>query len=114
MRFSVNSPGNYRIILEQVCTCGNILINLPPFLAWLSANASDITRYLEIGCHWGGMTILTAEWLRAGGARLAEIRVVDPIEPSPFILEYFNILDREEARIEHQYLRGLSTEEDIK
>lgn len=87
---------------------------IAPYLEWLSVNAKEATRYLEIGCRWGGMTILTAEWLRASGAKLEQIIVVDPIEPSPFIKEYFNLLDREGATIKHLYLQALSTDEAVK
>lgn len=87
---------------------------LAPYLVWLSINANDVSRYLEIGCRWGGMTILTAEWLRASGANITQVIVVDPIEPSPFIVEYFEILDKERSNIEHRYLRNLSTDDIVR
>ncbi|OKO82321.1 hypothetical protein [Bradyrhizobium sp. NAS96.2] len=45
---------------------------LAPYLAWLARNAAGITSYMEIGCRWGGMFILVAEWLRTSGADLQE------------------------------------------
>jgi hypothetical protein len=86
---------------------------LAPYLVWLSENASNVTSYMEIGCRWGGMFVLISEWLQKNGADLKCVCAIDPIEPTPFIDEYFKML-REEAStgaiaIQPVYLRALST-----
>lgn len=91
---------------------------LAPYLVWLSENAEGVTSYMEIGCRWGGMFILISEWLRTIGADLKCVCAVDPIEPTPFIEEYFRIL-REQAdsgasAIEPLYVQGLSTSDEAR
>ncbi|MBR0939001.1 hypothetical protein JQ586_37245 [Bradyrhizobium jicamae] len=81
---------------------------LAPYLVWLADNCSDISCYMEIGCRWGGMFILVAEWLRACGAGLKTVIAVDPIAPTPFIIRYFELL-REQATVEPIYIRAFST-----
>ena len=80
---------------------------LAPYLAWLARNSSGITSFMEIGCRWGGMFILVAEWLRNNGADLKTIIAVDPIGPTPFIVTYFDWL-REQTKIEPVYLQAFS------
>lgn len=86
---------------------------LARYLAWISANAYNVRSYLEIGCRWGGMTILVAEWLRKNGSQLEHLIAVDPIEPTPFIEEYFQLLRTECKRgkptISATYLQEYST-----
>ncbi|UGY23896.1 hypothetical protein HU675_0039115 [Bradyrhizobium septentrionale] len=81
---------------------------LAPYLAWLARNVSGVSSYMEIGCRWGGMFILVAEWLRNSGADLKTVIAVDPIDPTPFITTYFELL-RERAEIEPVYLQAFST-----
>ncbi|TWC05029.1 hypothetical protein FBZ93_10339 [Bradyrhizobium macuxiense] len=81
---------------------------LAPYLAWLARNAAGITSYMEIGCRWGGMFILVAEWLRTSGADLKRVIALDPIAPTPFIATYFDLL-QEQARIEPIYMQAFST-----
>jgi hypothetical protein len=91
---------------------------LAPYLVWLSENAASVTTYMEIGCRWGGTFVLVSEWLRKIGADLKCLCAIDPIEPTPFIEEYFKML-REEASagasaIEPLYLRALSTSDEAR
>lgn len=81
---------------------------LAPYLAWLARNAAGITSYMEIGCRWGGMFILIAEWLRTSGADLKRVIALDPIAPTPFIATYFELL-QDQARIEPIYMQAFST-----
>ena len=81
---------------------------LAPYLAWLARNASGISSYMEIGCRWGGMFILVAEWLRHSGAELRTVIALDPIAPTPFISTYFDLL-QEQAGIEPVYIQDFST-----
>lgn len=91
---------------------------LAPYLAWLAKNATDIESYMEIGCRWGGMFILVAEWLRKNGANLRSVIAIDPIEPTPFIDEYFKLLRDERGttrpRIEPTYIQDLSTSPEVR
>jgi hypothetical protein len=91
---------------------------LAPYLVWLSENAVSVTSYMEIGCRWGGMFVLISEWLRKIGGDLKYLCAIDPIEPTPFIEEYFKML-RDEASagvstIEPLYLRALSTSDEAR
>jgi hypothetical protein len=91
---------------------------LAPYLVWLSENAASVTTYMEIGCRWGGMFVLVSEWLRKIGADLKCLCAIDPIEPTPFIEEYFKMV-REEAiagasAIEPLYLQALSTSDEAR
>lgn len=81
---------------------------LAPYLAWLSQNAAGITSFLEIGCRWGGMFVLVAEWLRHNGADLKSVTAVDPVAKTPFITAYFDLL-KETTAIEPTYLQAFST-----
>ncbi|MGY3535115.1 hypothetical protein [Bradyrhizobium sp. USDA 4452] len=85
---------------------------LAPYLAWLSRNASGISSFMEIGCRWGGMFILVSEWLRNSGAELRTIVALDPIDPTPFITTYFDLL-RARAEIEPVYLQAYSNAPDV-
>jgi hypothetical protein len=78
---------------------------LADYLVWVAGNCSGIKSYMEIGCRWGGMLILTSEWLRKNGADLKSITAIDPIEPSPLIKTYFHLLQD----VETTYIRELST-----
>jgi hypothetical protein len=86
---------------------------LAKYLAWISDNAQDIKSYMEIGCRWGGMFILVTEWLRKNGAQLENVVAIDPIEPTPFIDEYFRFLRNQspgtKAAIRPIYRREYST-----
>jgi hypothetical protein len=81
---------------------------LAPYLAWLADNCAGITSYMEIGCRWGGMFILIAEWIRNSGADLKTVIALDPIDPTPFITTYFGLLG-ERTRIAPLYLQGYSS-----
>lgn len=61
------------------------------YLIWLSHNARDVRKYMEIGCRWGGTFIVVNEWLKKIGAPIEVSIAVDPIEPTPFIKEYIEI-----------------------
>ncbi|MGY4312198.1 hypothetical protein [Bradyrhizobium sp. JR3.5] len=63
---------------------------------------------MEIGCRWGGMFVLVAEWLRHSGADLKTVIALDPIAPTPSIATYFELL-QEQASIEPVYLQAYST-----
>lgn len=80
---------------------------LAPYLAWLAENCSGITSYMEIGCRWGGMFILIAEWIRNCGADLKTVVALDPIEPTPFIRTYFDLFGARPG-MEAFYLQGNS------
>ena len=82
-------------------------------LAWLSTNAKGIKCYMEIGCHWGGMFILITEWLRKNGANLQNAIAVDPIEPTPFIDEYFKVL-KNATTIQATYVQDYSSSQRVK
>ena len=88
-------------------------VQLAAYLAWLSRNDEKVDSYLEIGCRWGGMLVLTAEWLRMNGNPLRRIVAIDPIDRSPIIEEYFEILARQKsnglANIEAVYVQEFST-----
>ena len=91
---------------------------LARYLAWLSRNAGAVNCYMEIGCRWGGMFILVAEWLRKSGAGIHTVIAVDPIEPSPFIDEYFKFLENEKksegSKIQTIYAKELSTAPEVR
>jgi hypothetical protein len=91
---------------------------LAPYLVWLSENAVGVRSYMEIGCRWGGMFVLISEWLRKIGADLNCLCAIDPIEPTPFIEEYFKMLRQEASAgasaIEPLYLRALSTSDEAR
>ena len=91
---------------------------LARYLVWLSENGQEVRCYMEIGCRWGGMLILVTEWLRKAGADIQTIVAVDPIEPSPFIGEYFGLLKSETAssgkRIDAIYVKDFSTSATVK
>lgn len=80
---------------------------LAAYLAWLARNVVGITSYMEIGCRWGGMFILTSEWIRKNGGQLRTMTAIDPIEPSPLIKAYFKLLGQ--SSIQTIYVRDLST-----
>ncbi|WP_342104921.1 hypothetical protein [Methylobacterium sp. SI9] len=80
-------------------------------LAWLSCEAPAIDSYLEIGCRWGGTFIVMTEWLRLNGANLRSVSAVDPIEISPFITAYFELLNG--SGIERFYLKMISTDRQV-
>jgi hypothetical protein len=86
---------------------------LAGYLAWLARNVAGITSYMEIGCRWGGMFILTSEWIRKNGGELRAVTAVDPIRPTPFIEAYFDLLrDQSTAsrsQIQATYLCEFST-----
>ena len=86
---------------------------LARYLSWLSANSGNVKSYMEIGCRWGGMVILVAEWLRKNGAQLEHIIAVDPIEQTPLIDEYFKLLHSErlsgKSNVSTMYLQDYST-----
>jgi cephalosporin hydroxylase len=86
---------------------------LARYLNWLSANSANVKSYMEIGCRWGGMVILVAEWLRKNGARLEYVVAVDPIEQTPLIDEYFKLLQSErssgKSQVRTKYLQEYST-----
>jgi hypothetical protein len=86
---------------------------LAGYLVWLARNAADVTSYMEIGCRWGGMFILIAEWIRKSGGQLRAVTAVDPIDPSPFILTWFDLL-RERTQIQVNYLQNLSTSDMVR
>jgi hypothetical protein len=81
---------------------------LAAYLVWLTRSIADITSYMEIGCRWGGMFILTSEWIRKNGGQLRAVTAVDPIKPTPFIETYFGLL-RDQSPIQASYLRDFST-----
>jgi hypothetical protein len=91
---------------------------LARYLLWIMENAKGIDSYMEIGCRWGGMFILTTEWLRKHGAHIQTVIAVDPIEPSPFIEQYFGILEKEKISgvnpLKTFYLCEFSTSEKVK
>jgi hypothetical protein len=82
---------------------------LAGYLVWLGSNGKAINRYLEIGCRWGGMFILTVEWLRKVGAEIKSAITIDPIDLSPLIDEYFKFLRNEGDQIGELYLHASST-----
>jgi hypothetical protein len=86
---------------------------LAGYLVWLARNVADITSYMEIGCRWGGMFILTSEWIRKNGGQLRAVSAVDPIKPTPFIEAYFDLLRDQVAAggspIQATYFCELST-----
>jgi hypothetical protein len=86
---------------------------LAAYLVWLTKNVADVTSYMEIGCRWGGMFILTSEWIRKNGGQLRAVTAVDPIRPTPFIEAYFELLRAQLAAgqsfIEATYIRDFST-----
>ena len=56
------------------------------------------------------MFILTVEWLRKNGGELESAVAVDPIDRSPFIDEYFKLLQTENERaVAALYVHALST-----
>jgi hypothetical protein len=65
---------------------------LAGYLVWLAKNSAGIESYMEIGCRWGGTFILISEWIRKTGGRLRAVTCVDPIEPTPFIEAYFDLI----------------------
>lgn len=81
---------------------------LAPYLVWLANNCAGITSFMEIGCRWGGMFVLVAEWMRHNGADLKAVIAVDPVAQTPFISRYFELL-RQQTRIEPIYLQAFST-----
>jgi hypothetical protein len=81
---------------------------LAAYLVWLTRNVADITSYMEIGCRWGGMFILTSEWIPKKGRQLRAVTAVDPIKPTPFIETYFDLL-RHQSPIQATYLCDFST-----
>jgi hypothetical protein len=86
---------------------------LAGYLVWLSRNAAHIESYLEIGCRWGGTFILISEWIRRTGGRLRAVTCVDPIEPTPFIEAYFDLIRKQspavQSPIQGTYLCEFST-----
>lgn len=86
---------------------------LAGYLAWLAKNSSGITSYMEVGCRWGGMFILVSEWVRKNGGDLRSVTAVDPIEPTPFIRTYFDLLRAQSETgiqaIEATYINEFST-----
>jgi cephalosporin hydroxylase len=90
---------------------------LADYLVWLSGNAKEVKCYMEIGCRWGGMFILVTEWLRKHGNNIQTVIAVDPIESTPFIDEYFKLLQNEKVpghqRIEAFYIRDFSTSVEV-
>jgi len=90
---------------------------LARYLRWLTERAPEIVCYMEIGCRWGGMFILISEWLRKHGANLRCLIAVDPIKPTPFISEYFNILQSENVfkpeKVAAIYIEAMSTSAEV-
>jgi hypothetical protein len=86
---------------------------LADYLVWIAKNCAGIKSYMEIGCRWGGMFILTSEWLRKNGADLKFAIAIDPIEPSPLIHTYFKIL-RDQRDIKASYVRDFSSSAKVK
>jgi cephalosporin hydroxylase len=90
---------------------------LARYLLWLTERAPEIVCYMEIGCRWGGMFVLISEWLRKHGAHLRCVIAVDPIKPTPFISQYFNILQNENAskseKIAAIYIEAFSTSAEV-
>jgi cephalosporin hydroxylase len=90
---------------------------LARYLAWISVNAQNIKSYMEIGCRWGGLVILVTEWLCKNGAPLEDVVAIDPIEQTPFIEEYFQLLQNKssgrKAAIRSIYLREYSTSDAV-
>jgi hypothetical protein len=86
---------------------------LAAYLVWLAKNVDGITSYMEIGCRWGGTFILVSEWIRKNGGRLHSITAVDPLEMSPLIQAYFDLLRGHAAAghppVEATYFCDLST-----
>ncbi|MGV3549864.1 hypothetical protein [Rhizobium sp.] len=74
------------------------------YMVWLAYNAQYVTRYMEIGCRWGGTFIVVSEWLKKIGAPLELSIAVDPVEPTPFIKRYMEVSSTPVI-----YLRDLST-----
>lgn len=66
-------------------------IKLTGYLVWIANNATTIRKYIEIGCRWGGTSILVNEWLKKAGAPLKYSIAVDPIGTTPFIKKYMEI-----------------------
>lgn len=91
---------------------------LSKYLAWVAANAAGTRCYMEIGCRWGGMVILISEWLRRNGAPLEAIIAVDPIDPTPFVEQYFSDLADEKTKgtkpISTRYIQAFSTAPAVK
>jgi cephalosporin hydroxylase len=84
---------------------------LAAYLVWLTRNSRGITSYMEIGCRWGGMFILISQWIQKNGGQLRNIVAVDPIEPTPFIKAYFELLGKQSPGrplIQATYVRDLS------
>ena len=63
------------------------------------------------------MYILSVEWLRKNGAELESAVAVDPIDRSPFIDEYFRLLQSENGRtgrpVAALYVHALSTSVEV-
>lgn len=78
---------------------------LADYLVWVANNCAGIKSYMEIGCRWGGMLILTSEWIRKNSTDLRSVTAIDTIEPSPLIKTYFQLLQG----VETSYVQELST-----
>jgi hypothetical protein len=81
---------------------------LAKYLVWMSHNARETRKYMEIGCRWGGTFILTSEWLKKIGAPLECSIAVDPIRITPFIERY-----KESSSHAVLYINKLSTDPDF-
>jgi hypothetical protein len=79
---------------------------LAPYLMHLTNIAKDITIYCEIGCRWGGMFILTSEWLQRSGAKLHQCIAIDPVMETPFITRYKQI-----SKVPVTYVNAFSTDQ---
>jgi cephalosporin hydroxylase len=85
---------------------------LSRYLAWLTENAKETTRYVEIGSRWGGTFVVVCEWLRRIGAPLATAIAVDPIGETPMIKRYGAHLKHH--GIDYQFIKDFSTSQVVK
>lgn len=85
---------------------------LAGYLVWLARNGSGITSYMEIGCRWGGMFILVSEWLRKTGGQLRAATAVDLIDPSPFVVTWFDMM-KSHPDFRATYIQDYSTSQEV-
>lgn len=81
------------------------------YLVWLSKNARNIKRYVEIGSRWGGTFIFVTEWLKRVNPRLERAIAIDPIALPPLIEAYQEISNGGYTKID--YVQALSTSYEV-
>ena len=114
---------NDEILKEQPPELGNHFGNglhlwqypnqLAKLLSFLSVNRIHVNSYLEIGCRWGGMSILLSQWLKKLNPEFNRIIVIDPIDTSPFLIKYQNIISNRFPNIDFEYVKSYSTDPDF-